>query len=48
MSLYGMGQRSGRQNRLYQCKDKQAWSIANMDAVKGHEGHHVQIKAKAE
>ena len=27
-------------------KDKQAWSIANMDAVKGQEGHHVKIKAK--
>jgi hypothetical protein len=27
-------------------KDKQAWNIENMDAVKGHEGHHVQIKAK--
>jgi hypothetical protein len=27
-------------------KDKQAWNIANMDAVKGHEGHHVKVKAK--
>jgi hypothetical protein len=27
-------------------KDKQAWDIANMDAVKGHEGHHVKVKAK--
>src|SRR5476649_2852344 len=27
-------------------KDKQAWNIANPDAVKGHEGHHVKIKAK--
>jgi hypothetical protein len=27
-------------------KDKQAWSIANPDAVKGHEGHHVKVKAK--
>lgn len=27
-------------------KDKQAWNIENMDAVKGHEGHHVKIKAK--
>jgi hypothetical protein len=26
-------------------KDKQAWSIANPDAVKGHEGHHVKVKA---
>jgi hypothetical protein len=27
-------------------KDKQAWNIANPDAVKGHEGHHVKVKAK--
>ena len=27
-------------------KDKQAWSIANPDAVKGHEGHHIKVKAK--
>jgi hypothetical protein len=27
-------------------KDKQAWNISNMDAVKGHEGHHVKVKAK--
>lgn len=27
-------------------KDKQAWNIENMDAVKGHEGHHVKVKAK--
>jgi hypothetical protein len=27
-------------------KDKQAWTISNPDAVKGHEGHHVKVKAK--
>ena len=27
-------------------KDKQSWNIENMDAVKGHEGHHVKVKAK--
>ncbi|HEY1939193.1 MAG TPA: hypothetical protein VGJ33_14770 [Candidatus Angelobacter sp.] len=27
-------------------KDKQAWNISNMDAVKGHEGHHVKIRGK--
>jgi hypothetical protein len=27
-------------------KDKQSWAIANPDAVKGHEGHHVKVKAK--
>lgn len=27
-------------------KDKQAWNISNLDAVKGHEGHHVKVQAK--
>lgn len=27
-------------------KDKQTWTISNPDAVKGHEGHHVKVKAK--
>ncbi|MGC2695920.1 MAG: hypothetical protein WA738_09025 [Candidatus Angelobacter sp.] len=27
-------------------KDKQAWTVSNTDAVKGHEGHHVKVKAK--
>jgi hypothetical protein len=27
-------------------KDKQSWDISNPDAVKGHEGHHVKVKAK--
>jgi hypothetical protein len=27
-------------------KDKQSWAIANPEAVTGHEGHHVKVKAK--
>ncbi len=27
-------------------KDGKTWTIANPDAVKGHEGHHVTLKAK--
>jgi hypothetical protein len=27
-------------------KDKQTWNIANPDAVQGHDGHHVKVKAK--
>ena len=27
-------------------KDKQTWAISNPEAVKGHEGHHVKVKAK--
>jgi|SRR5579863_332275 hypothetical protein len=26
-------------------KDGKSWSISNPDAVKGHEGHHVTLKA---
>jgi hypothetical protein len=26
-------------------KDSKSWTIANPDAVKGHEGHHVVLKA---
>ena len=28
-------------------KDSKSWTIANPDAVKGHEGHHVTLKAHA-
>ncbi len=27
-------------------KDGKTWTISNPDAVKGHEGHHVTLKAK--
>jgi len=27
-------------------KDKKSWDIANPEAVKGHEGHHVKVSAK--
>jgi len=26
-------------------KDKQTWNVANPDALAGHEGHHVKVKA---
>ena len=26
-------------------KDGKSWAISNPDAVKGHEGHHVTLKA---
>ena len=26
-------------------KDKRSWDVTNPDALKGHEGHHVQLKA---
>jgi len=46
MSLTGWVKDQDGKTVFINDKDKQAWSIANMDAVKGHEGHHVQIKAK--
>jgi hypothetical protein len=27
-------------------KDGKSWTISNPDAVKGHEGHHVMLKAR--
>ena len=29
-------------------KDGKTWTITNPDAVKGHEGHHVTLKAQAD
>jgi hypothetical protein len=29
-------------------KDGKSWTIANPDAVKGHEGHHVMLKASVD
>jgi len=29
-------------------KDGKTWTISNPDAVKGHEGHHVTLKAQAD
>jgi hypothetical protein len=26
-------------------KDQESWSVENPEALKGHEGHHVQVKA---
>jgi len=26
-------------------KDKQTWNVSNPDALNGHEGHHVKVKA---
>ncbi len=46
MSLTGWVKEQDGKTVFINDKDKQAWSIANTDAVKGHEGHHVKIKAK--
>ncbi|MBZ5504197.1 MAG: hypothetical protein LAO78_01805 [Acidobacteriia bacterium] len=46
MSLTGWVKDQAGKTVFINDKDKQAWNIENMDAVKGHEGHHVRIKAK--
>ena len=46
MSLTGWVKDQDGKTMFVNDKDKQAWNISNMDAVKGHEGHHVKIKAK--
>ena len=46
MSLTGWVKDQDGKTVFINDKDKQAWNIENMDAVKGHEGHHVKVKAK--
>lgn len=46
MSLTGWVKEQDGKTVFINDKDKQAWNISNLDAVKGHEGHHVKVKAK--
>jgi len=46
MSLTGWVKTEGGKPTFVNDKDKQSWDISNPDAVKGHDGHHVSIKAK--
>jgi hypothetical protein len=46
MSLTGWVKEQDGKTVFINDKDKQAWNIENLDAVKGHEGHHVKVKAK--
>jgi hypothetical protein len=46
MSLTGWVKDQDGKTVFINDKDKQAWNISNLDAVKGHEGHHVKVKAK--
>jgi hypothetical protein len=46
MSLTGWVKEQEGKTVFINDKDKQAWNIANPDTVKGHEGHHVKVKAK--
>jgi hypothetical protein len=46
MSLTGWVKDQDGKTVFINDKDKQAWNIENTDAVKGHEGHHVKVRAK--
>lgn len=46
MRLTGWVKEEGGKDVFVNDKDKQSWDISNQDAVKGHEGHHVRVKAK--
>lgn len=46
MSLTGWVKEQEGKTVFINDKDKQAWNISNPDTVKGHEGHHVKVKAK--
>ncbi len=46
MSLTGWVKEQDGKTVFINDKDKQVWNIENMDAVKGHEGHHVKVTAK--
>jgi hypothetical protein len=46
MSL--MGKISDDGKTFVSDKDGKSWTIANPDAVKGHEGHHVMLKASVD
>ena len=46
ISLTGWVKEEGGKTVFVNDKDKQTWDISNQDSVKGHEGHHVKVKAK--
>lgn len=44
-SLKGTIKADGDKYTFVTDKDKKSWEIMNAEAVKGHEGHHVELKA---
>ena len=46
MSLTGWIKTEDGKAKFVNDKDKKTWEISNPDAVQGHDGHHVKIKAK--
>ncbi|HTK96297.1 MAG TPA: hypothetical protein VL382_11740 [Terriglobales bacterium] len=46
MRLTGWVKTEGDKVTFVNDKDKQSWDVSNADMVKGHDGHHVKVKAK--
>jgi hypothetical protein len=44
-TLKGTVRSEGGKTTFVSDKDKKSWDVMNPDALKGHEGHHVQLKA---
>ena len=44
-SLKGTVKADGDKLTFVTDKDQKAWDVANPEALKGHEGHHVQLSA---
>jgi hypothetical protein len=44
--LTGWVKNEGGKTVFVNDKDKETWNVENADAVSGHEGHHVRVKAK--
>ena len=44
-SLKGTIKADGDQYTFVDDKDKKSWEVMNPEALKGHEGHHVELKA---
>src|SRR6476469_3832618 len=46
MRLTGWVKNEGGKTVFVNDKDKQNWNVDNPDALNGHEGHHVRVRAK--
>jgi hypothetical protein len=44
-SLKGTIKADGDKYTFVNDKDKKSWEVQNPEALKGHEGHHVELKA---
>jgi hypothetical protein len=47
-TIKGTVKAEGDKLTLVSDKDQKAWVVDNPEALKGHEGHHVQVKAQVD